>query len=178
MADDELNSPELLSGDQTENQNPPEVEESGQSKDRVTELESLVAQRDKELAKANAHIIELEQTVADLDSEAASLKQALAESEEKLTTISHSLAEAVASYKALVAQSNPEVLEELIMGDTIEAITESLEEAKTLVNRVRQGLEAEIASAKVPAGAPIRTPPDLSALSPREKINYAIGGKT
>ncbi len=171
MADDEVNSPESQSGDQTENQNPPEVEESGQSKDRVAELKGLVAQKNEELAKANARIIELKQ-------EAAGLKQALAESEEKLTTISHSLAEAVATYKELVALSNPEVLEELITGDTIEAINESLENAKTLVSRVRQGLEAEITAGKVPAGAPIRTPPDLSALSPREKINYAIGGKT
>jgi len=163
LADDELKSPE--------------VEESGQSGDRVTELEDLMAQKDEELAKANARIVELEQTVANLDSEVVSLKQALAESEERLTTINHSLAEAVAVYKDLVAQSNPEVPEELITGDTIEAINESLEKAKTLVNRVKQGLEAEITAGKVPAGAPIRTPPDLSALSPREKINYAIGGK-
>jgi len=113
LADDELNSPELQSGNQTENQNPPEVEESEQSRDRVTELE---------------------QTVTNLDSEVASLKQAVAESEEKLTSINHSLTEAIASYKALVTQFNPEVLEELITGDTIEAINESLEKAKTLVN--------------------------------------------
>jgi len=178
LADDELNSPELQSGNQTKNQNPPEVEESGQSGDRVTELEGLIAQKDEELAKANARIIKLEQAVTNLDSEVASLKQAVAESGEKLTTINHSLVEAVASYKALVAQLNPEVLEELIAGDTIEAINESLEKAKTLIGRVRQGLEAEITAGKVPAGAPIRTPPDVSALSPREKINYAIGGKT
>ena len=108
--------------------------------------------------------------MTNLDNEMATLKQAMAESEEKLT-------EAVANYKDLVIQSNPEVPEELVTGDTIEAINESLEKAKTLVSRVRQGLETEIASAKVPAGAPIRTPPDLSALSPREKINYAVGGK-
>jgi len=178
LADDEINSPESQSGNQTENQNPPEVEESEQSEDRVSELEGLIAQKDEELTKANAHIIELEQTVTNLDGEVASLKQAVAESEERLTTINYSLAEAVASYKALVAQSNPEVLEELIAGDTIEAINESLEKAKTLIGRVRQGLETEITAGKVPAGAPIRTPPDLSALSPREKINYAIGGKT
>ncbi len=177
MADDEVNSPESQSGNQTENQNPPEVEESGQSEDRVSELEGLLAQKDEELTKANARIIELEQTVANLDNEVASLKQTIAESEEKLTTINHSLAEAVASYKALVVQFNPEVLGELVTGDTIEAINESLEEAKTLISRVRQGLEAEITAGKVPAGAPVRTPPDLSALSPREKINYAIGGK-
>ncbi len=177
MADDEVNSPESQSGNQTENQNPPEVEESGQNGDRVSELEGLIAQKDEELTKANARIIELEQTVANLDNEVATLKQAVAESEEKLTSINHSLAEAVASYKALVAQFNPEVPEELITGDTIEAINESLEKAETLISRVRQGLEAEITAGKVPAGAPVRTPPDLSALSPREKINYAIGGK-
>ncbi len=169
MADDELN--------QTKNESPPEVEESEQSGDRVAELEGLIAQKDEALTKANARIIELEQTVANLDSEVATLKQTIAESEEKLTSVNHSLTEAVASYKAMVVQANPQVFEELITGDTIEAINESLEKAKTLVSRVRQGLETEITAGKVPAGAPIRTAPDLSALSPREKINYAIGGK-
>ena len=159
------------------NQNPPEVEELGQSGDKVAELEGLIAQTDEELAETNARIIEFEQTVANLDNEVVILKQATAESEEKLTAINHSLTEAVASYKALVARFNPEVLEELITGDTIEAIDQSLEQAKTLVSRVRQGLEDERTAGKVPAGAPVRTPPDLSALSPREKINYAIGGK-
>ena len=87
------------------------------------------------------------------------------------------MAEAVASYKAMVTRSNTDVPEELISGDSIESINESLTNAKNLINKVRQGLEAEITSSKVPAGAPQRTPPDLSALSPREKIQYAIGGK-
>ena len=169
MADDELN--------QAKNESPPEVEESRQSGDRVAELEGRIAQKDEELTKANARIIELDQIVANVDSEMVTLKQAVAESEEKLTSVNHSLTEAVASYKAMVVEANPQVFEELITGDTIEAINESLEKAKTLISRVRQGLEAEITVGKVPAGAPIRTPPDLSALSPREKINYAIGGK-
>ena len=52
-----------------------------------------------------------------------------------------------------------------------------VEKAKALVSRVKQGVEAEVSLAKVPAGAPERTLPDLSALSPREKIQYAIGGR-
>ena len=111
MADDELN--------QTKSGSPPEVEESGQSGDRVAELEGLIAQKDEELTKANARIIELEQAATNLNSEVATLKQAAAESEEKLTNINHSLAEAVAGYKALVVQANPQVFEELITGDTI-----------------------------------------------------------
>jgi len=132
---------------QTENQNSPGGEESAES--RVTELEALIEQRDDELSQANARISDLEQVMA----------------------------EAVASYKAMVTRSNTDVPEELIGGDSIESINESLTNAKNLINKVRQGLEAEITSSKVPAGAPQRTPPDLSALSPREKIQYAIGGK-
>ncbi len=166
------NSPESQSGDQ----NPPEVEGLG-AQEGGAELESLVAQKDEELAKANARLIELEQAVAGKDSDIASLKQSKAEIEERLTTVSNSLAEAVANYKATVVQANPEVFGELVTGDTIESINESLSKAKALVSKVRQGLETEISLAKVPAGAPERTSPDLSALSPREKIQYAIGGK-
>jgi hypothetical protein len=131
-------------------------EELEQVRSRVIELEALVAQKDEELAKANARVSELEQVVVESDG---------------------NLAQAVSSYKALVVKANPEVLEELITGDTIDDISASLEKAESIVGRVRQGLEAEMASAKVPAGAPERTPTDLSALSPREKIQYAIGGK-
>jgi len=168
------NPPETQSGDQS----PPEVEEMGESavsEAGIAELESLVAQKDEELAKASARLIELEQAVAGKDSEMATLQQSKNELEERLTTISNALAEAVASYKTVVVQANPEVIDELINGDTIEAINESLIKAKDLVSKVRQGVEAEISSAKVPAGAPERTSPDLSALSPREKIQYAVG---
>lgn len=152
MAEDELN--------QTENQNPPSVEEPEESK--LTELEGLLARKDEKLAEADARLAELEAAVAD--------------SEARLITISDSLTEAVASYRALVVESHPEVLEELVAGDSIETINESLEKAQDLVGRVKQGLETEITLARIPAGAPERTSPDLSALSPREKIQYALGG--
>ena len=156
MADDELN----------QNQDPvPEGEESEESQaSKITELESLVAQKGEELTEANSRITELE--------------QAASESVEKFKAISDSLAEALASYKAMVVQANPEVPEELISGDSIESVNESLGKAKAMISQVRQGLEAEIQAAKIPVGAPQRTPPDLSALSPREKIQYGIGGKS
>ncbi len=168
------NSPESQPGEQSQ----PEVEELGQSvvsEAGVAELESLANQDGSELTKANARLIQFEQVIANKDSEIATLKQAKGELEERLKTISNSLAEAVASYRAEVVKANPEVIEELIGGDTIEALNESLKKAKTLVSKVKQGLEAEISLAKVPAGAPERTLPDISALSPREKIQYAIG---
>ena len=152
-------------------------DELGQVRARLTELEGLITQKDQELASRDIRISELEQTAASLESESATLKQAVAESDDSLNKLTESLNQAVASYKALVTQSNPEVPEELVTGDSIEAITGSLASAKELVGKIRKDMEAEISLARVPVGAPERTAPDLSALSPREKIQYAIGGR-
>ncbi len=160
--------------DNAQNENPA-GEEVVQS--RVADLERLVAEKDEGLSLANARITELEQTVASLGSGVATLKEAGVESEQKLTEAGNTLSQAVSSYKALAMKSNPEVPVDLITGDNIEAIDNSLENAKSLVNKVREGLEAQIKMVKIPAGAPPRAPIDLSALSPREKIEYGIGGK-
>ncbi|MBN2076377.1 MAG: hypothetical protein JW762_12570 [Dehalococcoidales bacterium] len=119
---------------------------------------------------------ELEQVLSEKDMEIERLKRTGEELEERCRTLEESLTEAVTGYKSLVIKSNPEIVEDLIDGDTIESINESLEKAKILVGRIRQEMEAEISKVKVPAGAPERSSPDLSTLSPAEKIRYAIGG--
>ena len=163
----------------------PSQDESKASRTRVAELESLIAEKDQELAFRDTRVSELERSesslrdvVTDKDSQVDTLKQAVAESDNKLNELNESLKQAVASYQALVAQSNPAIPEELVSGETVEAINDSLASAKELISKVRKGIEAEISLARVPAGAPERTPPDLSALSPREKIQYAIGSST
>jgi len=141
------------------------------------ELNQNQSSQGEELEDLRARIAELEQLIADKDNELATLKQAMAESDKALADVKNSLAQAVASYRALVVQANPDIPDELITGDSIEAIDQSLENARALISRVKRGLEVEAAKTRVPAGAPQRTLPDLSALSPREKIQYAIGGK-
>ncbi len=144
------------------------------------ELEELKREKETlagELSSRDVRISELEQTVTAKDSELVTLKQAVAESEEQISSVNQSLTQAISSYKALVVQANPGIVEELISGNSIEEIDKSMEKAKTFVSRVKKELEAETAKTRVPAGAPERTLPDLSALSPREKIRYAIGGK-
>ncbi len=152
-------------------------EQEGLEETRAVELESLLAQKDEELARVKARLTELEQTLVAKDSEVAAVKQSQSELEARLTTLNGSLAEAVTAYKTMVVQANPEVVAELVTGDTIESVNESLGKAKVLISKVKQGMEAEISLARVPAGAPERTLPDLSALSSREKIQYAIGGR-
>ncbi len=156
----------------------------GELESTKAELEGITAEKEAlasdketlagELETRAATITELEQTVGKRDSEIATLKETTAQGQETLTTVNDTLSQVVSAYKTAVAQANPAVPAELIAGDTIEAVDQSLENAKSLVSTVRASVEAEIASGKVPAGAPPRTPPDLESLSPREKINYAI----
>jgi uncharacterized coiled-coil protein SlyX len=139
------------------------------------ELEVQLAEKERELADKASRISELEQAVAERDDQIAALKQSVAELEPRLTELEDSLSQAISSYRALVIKSNPQLPEELIAGDSIEEIDNSLAAAQALIDRVRERLETEIAGARIPTGAPLRTPVDLSALSPQEKIQYAIG---
>ena len=144
------------------------------------ELDSLKAEKAtlvSELETKNTRITELEMVDSEKDSEIATLKQTVVDDNQKLEALNEDLSQAVASYKTLVVKANPGVIEELITGNTITEVSQSLENARNLISKVRGGIEQEIASGRVPAGAPQRTAPDLSALSPREKIQYAIGGK-
>ena len=130
----------------------------------------------EELVAVRSRIAELEQAVTEKDGEIDRLKRTGEEFEERYRVLEESFTKAVAGYKTLVIKSNPDIIDDLIDGDTVESINESLEKAKNLVSRVRQGVEADMLKIKVPAGAPERSSPDLSTLSPAEKIRYAIGG--
>jgi septal ring factor EnvC (AmiA/AmiB activator) len=145
------------------------------------ELENMRQEKerlDDELKARAANMGELEETLAARDAEIAGLKQTITEAEEKLTQINDSLSRTVASYRELVVAAHPKIPPELITGDSVESVDESLQSAQALVEKVKQGIEAEMAKTRVPAGAPQRAPLDLSVLSPREKIEYAIGGSS
>jgi len=145
----------------------------------VNEVDSIKLENDslKSEIKAQANVITgLEKALADKDGEIAALKQSLDDTGKALEETRDNLKKTVAAYKELVAQANPGLVAEMITGESIEAIDESLKNAQTLVIRVKQELEAESARVRVPAGSPQRTTLDLSALSSREKIKYAMEG--
>ncbi|MBI4285932.1 MAG: hypothetical protein HY670_08580 [Chloroflexi bacterium] len=129
-----------------------------------------------ELSGRGGRVVELEQAVATREADIASLQRTVGERDKDLSSMRQGLSEAVASYKALVVQANPGVAG-LISGDSIAEIDQAVVRAKAIADKVREGLEKELLKTRVPAGAPARTAPDLSTLSPREKIQYGIGGK-
>ena len=159
-------------------------EEKGEVAEPETDEEAIAGLKrekealNRELKSREAEIAGLTQALAGKDSEIAAMKQALDEAERKLSDQGKALSQAVAAYKELIIQANPGVLAELITGDTVEEVNESLKNAQALIDRVRQEMEAEASRTRVPAGAPQSAPLDISGLSPREKIQYAIGGST
>ena len=74
---------------------------------------------------------------------------------------------------ALLA-SQPEVPPDLVSGETVEEVDQQLEAALRMIAQLRGHLESQAQAARVPTGAPARRAPDLSALSPAEKIVHGL----
>ena len=102
---------------------------------RVSELEGLLAKQGEELDQANARLAESERIAAEAGEQ---------------------LKGAVLSYRGLIEKTNPEVPAELLAGETIEALDNSLVKAKELITKVKSGLEAQSVNTRIPAGAPQR----------------------
>ena len=81
---------------------------------------------------------------------------------------------AVGRYRSALIAGAPELPEELVQGSSIEELDRSVESARKIVEKVASRIEARAPEARVPSGAPARRPADVSGLSPREKILYAI----
>jgi hypothetical protein len=130
-----------------------------------------------EVRIANAALAELEEVLKAKESEVDNLKKERDGLKQALEGMTKAMTEAVAAYKEVVLQAKPGLPAELITGDTIEAVKESVKNAHAIMEKVRQEMEAEAARTRVPAGAPPRAPADLSGLTAREKIQYAINNK-
>jgi len=144
------------------------------NKMEVDSLNSQLSERDAKMGQLQAEIAEKGALIHSQEQELTTLSEASAAAEGRSAELASSLAEAIQKYRASLLAANPEVPEEMIGGETIADIDASLQTAKGLVEKVKDSLEAAAAETLVPAGAPQRTGPDLSSLSPAEKIKYAI----
>lgn len=162
----------------TENGNPdPQV-----NQDIKADLEAEAAANDRLVEEATAPLrtqmatleAELSTRTADIDA----LKGQLASLQADCDGASAAYAYAVADYRRLCLQANPLITEDMIAGSSIEEMKASLSRASGLIDRlsagIRKDIEADQDRAKVPAGAPPRTEPDLSAMTTVEKINYGM----
>lgn len=152
------------------------IEEQGPEA-QTADVETAVADRDLRLAG-------LEEALGQRDARIAELEVALGEAQgvaqsrvEEIEAVSERLAQAVALYRASLLASEPDVPEDMVQGATVEAVQESLERARQMVAQVRGRLEAQASTERTPLGAPARSAPDMSALSPQEKILMGLSGR-
>ena len=123
---------------------------------RITLLESSLREKDTALNEANKTI----------ESQSADL-----------TALKTAHEASIVAYRKLAVSSNPLFSDELITGSTIAEVDASMRRVTDLAGLVRSRIEADIMSVTVPAGAPERSAPDTSGLSPREKIKVGIQEK-
>jgi hypothetical protein len=122
--------------------------------------------------------------VAELEAQALEKDTALSEAKKTLDARIADIAAlktgneaAVAAYRKLAVSSNPIFNDEMITGNTIAEIDSSMKKVTGLAEGIKVRLEAALKEIIIPAGAPERSGPDTSGLSPREKIKAGIQNK-
>ena len=126
----------------------------------LTERENRLKQLETEIENANAKLNTHVTEIAGRQKEIAGLRE--------------KLGGAAAKFRQIILSGSPEVPEELVKGETVEEVEASFANARKVVERVKQGIEAHQQRERVPTGAPPRSPLDVSAMSPQEKIVYAL----
>ena len=146
----------------------------GRLQGRVGELESAVAGREAdavalrgELAAARDGASRSQSALAAREEETQALRQDLEASAQDLLVAAN-------RYRELLLAAEPELPVELIHGATVSEIDESAARARQTVAQVRQHLEQQAHSLRVPAGAPARGVADVGNLTPAEKIRLGL----
>ncbi len=149
----------------------------------------------EELAAALGEVERLQVTAADSEARAAHLESQLSELREELTqtrnqaearehelttlgeqtqALQAQVQSAAQRYRELALQHSPELPAELVTGETVEEVDDTLQRARETVSKVRGHLESQAQAGRVPVGAPPRSGPDLSTLSTEEKIRVGL----
>jgi DNA repair exonuclease SbcCD ATPase subunit len=130
---------------------------------RAAHLEETLAQRREEQSQLSASLSEAQAQLAARDEELAALR-------EEVEAHQAGLKAAASKYRDALLASRPEVPPDLVGGETVEEVDQQLESALRMVAQLRGHLESQAQAMRVPTGAPARRAPDISALSPAEKI--------
>jgi len=93
---------------------------------------------------------------------------------DRLARLEAELKKATDGYRLLLIEKNPDILPELINGESIAALEDSTTTARELTARIRRQIEKQLAAERIPGGAPARTPPNLENLNAHEKIVYGL----
>ena len=140
----------------------------------IERLQTQLAEAEARDGTRVAEVAELRRQIADSE---ASLAAQTVELEDLRATVAESEAraqEAVQRVRQSVLEREPELPQELVVGDTVADLDAAVSQARQTVAQVRQHLEQQAQSQRVPAGAPVRGAPDVSAMTAGEKIRAGL----
>ena len=150
------------------------IRELSQASDEIARLRTHLREENAraeaavaEGARLQTELAAANDAVAAFEADAASLRSMLEDAEVRTR-------DAAARYRELAVRAEADVPDDLIAGDTIKAIDESIARARAITASVRSYIEAQAQAARVPAGAPQRSAPDLSAMTPEQKIRHGL----
>ena len=148
-----------------------------------TEIEDVKAQLAAREAETEAHELRRIEAAAENDrlrAEVAAASDAATAFDADVTAMRDELERADArlrdateSYRALVLDAEPWIADAL-EGDTVEALEASVVRARAVAARVRADALSQAQASRVPAGAPARGAPDVSHMTPEQKIRYGL----
>jgi chromosome segregation ATPase len=165
--------------------NPPDGEDLATLRDQLARARNEVERLRHDATAAQSRADQAAAEAAVLRGELQSSDERLAAAETDATDLRTQLADATdrvraaaERYRDLVVKTEPALPAELIAGDTVDAVDAAVESARAMVGRVRSHLEAQAHAARVPAGAPPRSSPDLSAMTPEQKIRHGLARRS
>ena len=150
-----------------------------------------VEQLQEQLTEAREEVERLQVMAADREARALQLEELQGETRGRLEAVESDLSAATrengelharlqvaaGKYREALLMATPELPAELVAGESIEEVEASLAQARLTVAQVRERLQSQAQSGRVPAGSPPRGGLDLSGLSALEKIRFGLQGK-
>lgn len=124
---------------------------------------------DEELVPAK-RVRDLQSANDKLRAQLARLDVSMTEKAEQIEALGAGLAAATERYRLALQAANPDLPQELLTGSSIQELDEALERGQAIIDQVKANLAKAPERNAVPIGAPARTEPDWSTLSPKEKI--------
>ncbi len=156
----------------------PEGEELAVLQEQLADARAEVERLQRDAANAVAEAAFLRDDVRTSHDAAAAAAADAASLREQVDAATQRAQTAAERYRDLVVRTEPALPADLIAGGDVDAIDASVSAAREIVGRVRSHMETQAQAGRVPAGAPPRSAPDLSALTPEQKIKHGLATRS
>lgn len=147
-------------------------------REQLADARAEVERLQRDAASAAAEATYLRDDVRASHDEAATAVAEAATLREQIAAATERAQAAAERYRDLVVRTDPALPADLIAGGDVDAIDASVTAAREIVRRVRSHIETQAQAGRVPAGAPPRSAPDLSALTPEQKIRHGLAQRS